>query len=427
MAQGIVIGAGIAGLLAAQALATNGWAVTVLEKDNLAPHPSLRKGTPQAAHAHMLLKQGLDTIEHMAPGFTSRLINAGGISANMGRDWRTTLQSGTLIRGASRLDFISASRQLIEHTLRSIIDQNPNVTILDNARVDTVALSKSSPPSIQYTRRAQCSTISDIDLLVDASGRGSRIKKWLHENGFEAASEVVTQTGLGYASCRFRDISLPPGDAGWSCMYRAPDIPYGGVIMPVENGEYVVTLSGLNDNDPPSDMDGFINFSGKLQCARFRDALETGIAVSSIQTFRKPVNFYRRFNRLKHWPKNVVAVGDSVCSFNPVYGQGMSAAALAALAISQHLRSHRSATERSIQSKINGAYITPWLIAKTEDQRWASSQNVLARSTHHLMDKINRAGIRDAKVAEDFLSVLHMTRNPVRLLSPRTLIKAIVA
>ena len=425
MPKGIVIGAGISGLLAAKAISNAGWEVVVLDKDSLPDSPSPRKGTQQAVHAHMLLQAGLEAIEALYPGFQSELVSRGAVMANMTRDWHTMLQEGTLVRGDSTLDFISASRLLIEYILREQLVQNPRLTLKDGSRITNVELRSESPPIVHYSQDGKMRSIRDADLVIDASGRSSRCLQWLEAGGYEKVPVSTTTTRLGYASCLYHNLRLPRSDLGWSCMYRAPNSPCAGIIMPIENQQYLVTLSGLCDNNPPGEAQGFLDFASSLRCAGFKEILETGEPISDIKTFRKPDNYYRGFHRLKHWPSGFIVTGDGVCSFNPVYGQGMTAAAVAARSLAPVLARHHPSDAKTLQKKINQAYRMPWLIARTEDQRWTEAQPLASRLAHRLMDRLNRAGMKDMRIAATYLSVLHMKKSPLALLRPYALVKAL--
>lgn len=425
MPTGIVIGGSISGLLSAQALATTGWDVIILERETLPAEPAPRKGTPQCHHAHVLLKKGLTVIEDLAPGFTEQLLAFGAVEVNATRDWHTLFQSGLLARGESDLDFITSSRLLIEFALRKIVSSHPRISIRENCRVLELRFGEAGMPRIR-TNDGWLSLSRDASLLIDASGRHSKTPKWLQASGFEAPTVSKTAPNLGYASCRFRNLKLPQGVRGMISMYRAPEHPRAGIIIPIENASYLVTLSGLNGHYPPTEESGFMEFAATLRAPEFCSALETGTRASDIKGFRKQTNELRHFDRTSRKPESFIVTGDAVCSFNPIYGQGITAAALAASRLRRCINAGRF-DSGSLQKAVLDAYRDPWATASAEDLRWIENPPLRITVMHWLMDSMNMAASHDLETAKMYLSVLHMVDRPSAFLRPRFIIKALTS
>jgi len=418
----LIIGASVAGLLAARALHNNGWHIVILDRDKLPDAALPRKGTPQCHHAHVLLRRGLDAIEQLVPGFEKALSEAGGVPVNATLDWEANFQHGELKRGPSDLNFITASRPLIEHTLRRLVLSGRDIVIHESTHVTHVDLGDQRTPSITTTR-GKFTTPQQVALVINACGRNSSGDEWLTKSGYDIPSREVTKPGLGYASCVFRGLNLPQGTQALLTMYRAPDFPSAAIIMPIENETHLVTLSGLQGNYPPDNENEFMEFASSLRTPRVHEYLQYAERISPIKRFRKDTSVFKRYDRMARFPNGFLVAGDALCSFNPIYGQGITAAALAAIKL-QKATTNGIPNSKSLQRIVASAYETPWKMASTEDKRWLDNPGLTARLSHHLIDTVAKAATRDAAIARLYLGVLHMVEPVNRLLFPHILLRA---
>jgi 2-polyprenyl-6-methoxyphenol hydroxylase-like FAD-dependent oxidoreductase len=372
----IVIGASIAGLLAAGVLARHFGTVSVLEKDALPVAPIARRGVPQGAHAHVLLQGGQDALETLFAGADLDLAGAGAVRTDATRDikwfqfgvWKKRFESGILAHWCDRPRF--------EHHLRERIGGFANVRLLSGHQVTAlVAGGGGSEVGVRVARRENGEEDLEADLVVDASGSASRASRWLEGLGYPRIPEDMIRVDVGYASRVYRRPKYPSHD--WTVLVIYPKPPgsrRAGVLYPLDEETCLVTLIGWVGDHPPGDDAGFLDFASSLPQSDLRACLNGAEPLSPIRRHVFPASRWRRFERLARWPDRFVVVGDAVCRFNPVYGQGMTVSALDAIALGQALRRSEGirapGSARRLQAKLAGHRTTPWLLAAASDFRF---------------------------------------------------------
>ena len=424
----VILGASIAGLLAARALAPHFERVLLLERDSLPDKPDYRSGTAQAQHAHILLRRGLTGLEQALPGFTKKLVDAGGVMTNATRDWHSLFPMGAFPKFESDMEFLCASRPLIEHTLRAILlDQYTNVVIQADCSVTGIQLSTDAAPQITFLPDGEKHNHKSItaDLVIDATGRNSHTGDWLQQQGFAKVRETLVKPYLGYATRLFKNVTMPRGVRATIVMAKDPDMTRGGVLFPIENDQYICTLYGFSKDYPPTDEVGFLNFAKSLRS----DIIYQGIVNADPQTpakaFVKNESVYRHYAENGTWPQGFLVTGDAVCSFNPIYGQGMTAAVIASESLAKAMQQSNAASAawaKQAQRKIVNAYRAAWTLSTNEDLRWPATEGCKAgfalRAMHRFSDLIGIAATHDQRVAHTYIKVLHMTATPTALLTP---------
>jgi 2-polyprenyl-6-methoxyphenol hydroxylase-like FAD-dependent oxidoreductase len=433
----VVIGGSMAGLLAARVLADHFGRVTVLERDRLPEGPGARKGTPQARHIHVLLTAGRDALERLFPGLVADLLAAGAEDYDAIDDVEWLSRAGPGVRFPSRIRLLGATRDLIEWGVRrrALADgrlrvrQGVDVTglRLDAAgrRVAGLTLEDRSGP--EKTVEAM-----DADLVVDAAGRGSRTPQWLEALGFPRPRETVVDGFLGYAS---RIVRPPKRPVGWKTFYiqcAPPARKRGGVIATVEGGDWVVTLVGGGKDYPPTDEAGFRAFARSLPDPRFAAALEAAEPLGPIAGTRTTQNRVWHYEGPGPRPEGLLVTGDAACAFNPVYGQGMSAAAIGAEALAGCLAGCRpgrtDGLARRFQRRLARANARPWLLATGEDYRYAEAEGPppgrLTRLAHRYLDRVVALAARSPRVRRKFMEVVHLVRPPASLFTPGLLLRS---
>jgi hypothetical protein len=265
---------------------------------------------------------------------------------------------------------------------------------------------------------------------VDASGRASQATSWLGQLGFPPARKVRVDAGLGYASRRYRIPTPAPTDWRMLILPFAPPNPRGGVVFPVQDGSWIVTLAGMGGDCPPTDEPGFLRFAASLRSPLLFEAILHAQPLSPIFGYRHTSNRWRRFERLARWPERFVVVGDGVCAVNPVYAQGMTVAATHAVALDQALTQQRrrrsdrdlAGFARSFQRQVARCSRAAWLTATAEDLRYPTTSGGRRGPVLWLLHRYGDAVLATANgnqaVQQAFLDVLHLQASPASLLRP---------
>lgn len=435
--RAIVIGAGVAGLLTARALADSFADVSIVERDVLGGEPVHRGGVPQDRHVHTLWAGGMRAIERLLPGLETDLLAAGGAPMAFWGDFRWLLTVGRwLPQWPARQDLVISTRTLLEHQLRKRVKDTGRVRILDDHRVTGLLVSSEGAVcGISFFKgTGESPARLEADLVVDASGRRSGLPEWLAALGLRPPVESVVDPQVGYATRLFH-IPKAFGD-GYKGMYiqlAPPSHTRGGIFFPIEGDRWVVTLLGACRDYPPTDEAGFLEFARSLRSPEFHDAIAGAEPASPIFGYRHTANVRRHYEKLPTMPAGLVAVGDSLCAFNPIYGQGMTVAALQANALHSLLDSRfRSAADlrrisRSAQRTVASIAHQAWSVSATQDLRYPVTvgPSVGIRLLHRYMDEMLLAATVDEEIANTFLNVLNMMEGPAALRRPATMLRVL--
>lgn len=332
-----------------------------------------------------------------------------------------------------------ASRVLLECHVRRRLAVLPGVTLQPRTEVTALIGDETGDGVVGVMLRSRDGSdeanVAEpllADLVVDASGRGSAAPAWLEELGYDTPPDETVHSGIGYASRLYRKPAEWPGD--WDGVIingRPPHNPRAGLILPIEDGLWHVSLGGFAGNHPPTDEAGFLDWARQLPDPSLYEAIRVAEPVTPIRGYRTPQNRLRRFDLLDRWPEGFIAVGDSVCAFNPIYGQGMTVAAMGVELLEESLRRQTDAPgpgfAQRFQRELKKVVADPWLIASGEDLRWGVPATGVKPApgsalVRRYLDRVLRRGRHDAQVAGAFLSVIGMLAPPASLFAPRILL-----
>jgi 2-polyprenyl-6-methoxyphenol hydroxylase-like FAD-dependent oxidoreductase len=421
LGHAIVVGGSVTGLLAARVLSERFDQVTIVERDTLQEGAAARRGVPQARHVHVLLVRGQYVLESLFPGFIAALVTRGATQIDNGTELRWHHFGCWKAPFDKALQGIAISRPTLEHELRRRVSMLPNVTFVtgatftryladwEHARVTGICCRARGPEMPEDLLRA--------DLVVDASGRGSQTPRLLHELGYRAPPESHVKVNFGYAS---RIYEQPQGSRNWKAMYvvdRAPRTR-GGLIFPIEGNRWLVTLLGWHGDHPPADDAGFLEFARSLPAPDLHLALTNAHPLTEAVSHGFPATWRRHYEQLDRFPSGLLVMGDALCSFNPVYGQGMTVSALEAQLLQQCLE--RVSTRgmpgietlsRDFRRRVADVVAQPWQLASGEDLRFPQTPGprpATLRFMHWYTAKLHEAAGMSPVVARKFNEVVNM-------------------
>ena len=423
--QAVVIGAGMAGLTAAGALSDHFDQVVVLERDTLPSEPAHRAGTPQARHVHALLLSGQRALSELFPGFEQDLVRAGAVPLRAGLDVRVERPGyDPFPQRDLGWSGYAASRPTIERAVRRRVESRGNITLYQRRRVLEVLATPNGDgiTGVRYEDGDGASETIAADLVVDASGRGALTLALLQSIGRPLPEETTIGIDLGYATCVF----AIPEDAstdwkGVMTFGQAPQNSRGGLMLPLEGNRWMVTIGGRHGDGPPGDAEGFLSYAKTLRTPTIYNAISRAKRLDGVARYGFPESVRRHFERLDDLPRGLLPIGDAICRFNPVYGQGMSVAALEACLLQRLLErlgedsNPIAALGPAFFAEVQTLIETPWSVAildfafpDTRGQRPADFETTL------------KFGIALTRLAAEDPAVHKLTMEVQHLLKPRS-------
>jgi 2-polyprenyl-6-methoxyphenol hydroxylase-like FAD-dependent oxidoreductase len=416
----VVIGASVAGLLAARAVAEYFDQVTIVEKEVLPPPGEARRAVPQGRHVHALLPGGLQAIDQLLPGFQAELVAAGAVRCDSMKEIRFVVSGHQITREAGSSTNILASRPFIEGHIRRRVLAVPNVRMLDGMS----ALGLAAGPDGQSVAGVRLADrVLASDLVVVATGRTGPLSTWLERLGFAPPHEDELSVDIQYASRHLKISDTTLGSDKLILIGAEPHRPRGMGLFKQEDGTWLLTMVGYGpDHRPPTDDVGYLAFVGSVAPPDVFEALRLAEPLDAVVTHAFPASRRRRYERLRRFPEGLIVAGDAICSFNPVYGQGMSVAALEAVELQKCLA-------RGVD-RLAGRYFKA--SAKVVDVAWdlavgsdlslpeiVGKRPLAIQLSNAWAELVLRAAEKDAKVAEVFGSVTDHLAPPTVLLHPK--------
>ena len=424
----IVIGASMGGLLAARALADFYAVVTVRDNFPLSDVP--RKGVPQGRHAHGLLARGRAVIEDFFPGWTDEVVASGGALGDIAGDVNWYGHGVGIKSAASDLIGLLAARPVLEGHVRRRLTALPNVRMIENCAVQSL-IADEGCGTIKGVRAKVGNGVEQTltaDLVVDASGRGSSSPSWLESIGYAKPAEERIEIGIGYTTRVYR--RRPTDLGGKMAVVVAGSGPNwrNGVILYQTEDRWIVSIGGYFGDHAPDDDEMFAAYAGSLPTSEIYDIVAHAEPLSDFVRYRYPANLRRRYERLSRFPAGYLVFGDAVCSFNPVYGQGMTVAAQEAALLRDCLGAGTADLARRFFAAAATTIDTPWDIAVGNDLRHpqvVGPRPAKVRFINWYIGKLHMAARHDGKLANAFLAVANLQAPPESLLHPAIAMRVI--
>jgi 2-polyprenyl-6-methoxyphenol hydroxylase-like FAD-dependent oxidoreductase len=366
-------------------------------------------------------------MEDLLPGVTDAWLAAGARRIALPTGLVTLQPHGWLRRWPEMQFMIACSRDLLDSVIRAQVSQRPRITVMERTELLGLEGGASRVTGVRVRTPEGEERVLEADLVVDASGRGSRASSWLDELGVPQAPMEEVDSGLAYASRIFR---APEGAEDYPVINVQPDAaqPVPGqsaTIVPIEGGRWLVTLSGTRGGRPTGSVEEFETFARNVRHPLVGELIAHAEPLTDVAVTRSTVNRRRFFEKVKDWPEGFVALGDSVATYNPIYGHGMSVAAQGAVALREHVIEYglvAPGLARRIQRAVSRPVATAWELATSTDIRYpgaigkqpGASQKLLGRYVNRLMLTATGRPL----VAKEFLGVVTLSQPVTALVKP---------
>lgn len=422
-----VIGGGFAGLVTARVLADFFDEVLILEQDELDEDTGIHPHVPQGKHAHGMLARGGQILERLFPGLRAELKAAGARVFDYGEHVHFLLPDGYAPRVHTGVPLQTVTRDELERVVRRRVQALPQVAMIDGLRCLGLA-----------SKTAGCVTgvlhglndVIDAEFIVDASGRSSVLTEWLARLHVEVPPKRVVKAKVSYTSVGFERSDQDEADFDLAYqMTIAPDVPRGGVVLAVENDRWLCSLVGYEEHVPPIDDEGYLQFSRSLDNTHLFKLLEHRRGQDAVRRYTHVNNEWRQFHHVRDWPERLVAVGDAVCVLNPVFGQGMTMAAVHAELLHDLLAARTGGgldgLSRLFHRRLVGAIRPAWTLSSGSDLMWNDPRHQprFARAAHWYNRRLLAAAAREPEIWIRFVRVINMVAPPATLFAPRVLAK----
>lgn len=429
--RAVVLGASMAGLLTAAVLSRTYDSVTLVERDVLPTSPEHRRGVPQSRHTHALLASGVRQLEEFLPGLADEAVAAGAHQGDLLGNIRWILNGHRLRRMDIGQPMLFCGRHLLEDLVRTRVRALPGVEFADGRDVIelTATADRRRVTGVRVGAEGAEDQVLTADLVVDTTGRASRMPRWLTDLGYAPAPVERMAVDVGYSTRRYR---LPEGFLGEDRLVLlgwTPDSPRAAGMVALEDGTHYVTLAGLLGDHPPTDPDEFTAFAETLQFPDVIDAMRAGEPLGDPVAFRYPANVRHHYEQVRDFPDGLLVLGDAVCAFNPLYGQGMTSAALQAAALGRVLADGGQPDWRTYFKAAAAAVNDAWDITTASDLVFPGvpgKRTPRVRVINAYLARLHAAAETDPSLSEAFVRVTGLIAPPQSLLRPDRAVKVLL-
>ena len=432
--RAIVVGAGLGGLSVARVLSDYFDEVMILDRDELPEDAIPRPGVPQGRQPHFLLGGGLKALENLFPGFGNELMLAGAEPVDPGFDTLHEIP-GQDVYPKMKLGWstYSLSRPLIERTVRRQVERVENIKVRGRCRVVNIV----SDSNTYAATGIQCQMVDGrrqtlkSDLIVDASGNGFLTVEFLKSIGRRLPEETIIVIDIRYASALFERSSIRDDYKVVSSLPSARGKTCGGLILPAENNSNHVVLSGRGKDTPPIDSNEFLSYARQLPTSTIYNAIKDAKRLTEITPFSFPESRWRHFAQVPDFPRGLLPMGDAICRFNPIYGQGMTVASQEANLLSDLLQTFNGDSLATLAptflTKAEYLIADPWAMSAIPDFIYPQT---IGHRPPDLEDRlnfqraVNRLAVRDLEICELLIEIRHLLK-PLSLLEDPSILRRI--
>jgi 2-polyprenyl-6-methoxyphenol hydroxylase-like FAD-dependent oxidoreductase len=418
----VVLGCGMSGLTAARVLAEHFVRVTLIERDRSSETGLARAGTPQAAHAHLLLSSGCSILQRLFPGYRAEMMVRGAIEADLCDDGRWYGSGGRLTSKASRLRSLLATRALLEGHARERVLRLHNVSAIDDCEVLALLGSAERVRGVRMRRLGVCSAEPEqltADLVIDATGRDSQTPLWLERLGLPAPAEDRIHVDMTYTTRVYPRTPNQLDGQLLSVIYPQRPNLRCGIALAIEDSRWLITLGDGIGRRPASDRAGFVEFARNLPASDLHDLVRDAEPIGTALTTPFGCSLRRRYERLSAFPEGLLVLGDALCATNPIYGQGLSLGAMAAEKLRACLRRGTGQLRERFFAAMSTVLDRAWALVEFGDlQPAATLADVYLR-------RLQRAAVHDAAAARGCLRVIGLEASLGSLLAPSMLARAL--
>lgn len=431
----VVLGGSLGGLLAARVLSEAYAEVLLVERDKIVDTPGYRRGAPHGRHAHGLVARGQQIFEQQFPGLVEELTEAGVMPGDFNGDVHWIFNGQRMKPSHSGLVSMPSGRPTLEYHVRQRVAKIPNVRFLE--RHDIVGIVPNEDNSRIIGARVQRNDVPDApvvtltaDLVVDTTGRGSRTPVWLEELGYERPAEDRVKIDLAYTTQHFRIEPDPLGPDQAIIPAATPANPRGGFFyrLPGPGNRFELSLTGLLGDHPPTDPEGFLAYVKSLPISSIYEAVKDAEPLDDPVMFRYPASVWRHYERLNRFPAGYLVMGDAVCSFNPIYAQGMTVASIESLVLRKHLALGPVPQPLAFFADIAKEIKAPWSLSAGADLGYAAvegKRTPMVKMINAYVTKLQAVAVNDAKLANAFVRVAGLIDSPPTLLKPSNMLRVL--
>jgi 2-polyprenyl-6-methoxyphenol hydroxylase-like FAD-dependent oxidoreductase len=432
--RAVVLGGSIAGLFAARVLADAYDEVQIVDRDVLVGIRGPRRFCPQSLQANGLLARGAQVMEELFPGITQELVDNGIPKGDLSGNCRWYAQGYRLKQQHGNLTTLGILRPELEYQIRERVQQYTNVSFVEQH--DILGLTASADNSVVTGVRVQRRGDDDVkvieaDLVVDATGRGSRTPVWLEQLGYAKPEEERKKIDLAYITQHFK---LRPGADPFEGdvainQIAHPGLPRGNVFFKTSEGRLELTTYGILGDHPPTDQAGVYEWVKSLGAKDVYQALQYADPVDQPVPFRFPTTLRRHYEKLDRFPEGLLVTGDAVTCFNPVYAGGMSVAALCALTMRDHLHSGAAPVPVDFfRDLARDAIDAPWEMTNTVDLSYpgvVGDRPLKLRIGNFFLKRMQIAATRDGKVTAAYFTAAGLVAKPETLMRPGMILRVL--